>query len=281
MKQAKTTFGILSSFFVIAVLISAFVIAEPKAREEGTSRGGSIVMIPSHAIEVAEGVFSLGAAVDDSGNVVEGYAVFHHRNGHDGGPNNGNDGGDSGSTCYSYLSNGAKWNTVEPWVLNPTNSEGLDSNFLLTNMEGNIVKWENEAGVNIMGTGSLTNEVLEADTDSPDNVNEVYFADVDNPGAIAVTIVWGVFRGPPSQRGLISWDMVFDDVDFDWSNTGDLTKMDFENIAAHEVGHAVGMGHAPQTAECLPETMFPTASNGETSKRDLHDGDKAGVSALY
>ena len=57
--------------------------------------------------------------------------------------------------------------------------------------------------------------------------------------------------------------------------------MDYENIAQHEIGHAVGMGHAPETSECVEETMYPTASNGETLKRDLNVGDIAGIKALY
>lgn len=55
--------------------------------------------------------------------------------------------------------------------------------------------------------------------------------------------------------------------------------MDFENIAAHEMGHSVGMGHP--SGECTEETMYSTAALGETKKRDLNDGDIAGVSGLY
>ena len=57
--------------------------------------------------------------------------------------------------------------------------------------------------------------------------------------------------------------------------------MDFWNIAAHERGHAGGMGHTEKTTLCSEQTMFPTASKGETIKRDLGVGDVAGVGALY
>ncbi len=72
---------------------------------------------------------------------------------------------------------------------------------------------------------------------------------------------------------------MYDDVDFDWSNTGDPTKMDFENIATHEIGHAMGLSHPSDT--CLEETMYAFASEGETKKRTLEAGDIAGINKLY
>jgi len=106
------------------------------------------------------------------------------------------------------------------------------------------------------------------------------FADIEHEGAIAVAIVWGYFGGPPPFRELVEWDMVFDDVDFDWSAIGEAGKMDFENIATHELGHAVGLGDLYNT-ECSEATMYGYASYGETKKRTLEAGDIAGVSSLY
>jgi hypothetical protein len=94
-----------------------------------------------------------------------------------------------------------------------------------------------------------------------------------------VTNVWGYFRGPPRTREIIEWDMILDDVDFGWSTSGDAGKMDVWNIVAHEVGHALGMGH-PESS-CAEETMYAYASNGETKKRTLNAGDEAGIAKLY
>jgi predicted Zn-dependent protease len=55
--------------------------------------------------------------------------------------------------------------------------------------------------------------------------------------------------------------------------------MDFLSIAAHEVGHAAGMDH-PENS-CTEETMYAYAAYGETKKRDLNDGDVAGIRNLY
>ncbi len=176
------------------------------------------------------------------------------------------------SACYKFT-NGKKWRTKENWIVNPANSEGLSSTFLLTNIATDIQKWETAAGKDIFGTGALTTLPLLADSTYPDGKNEVYFADVVNTNAIAVTIIWF------NSRGIIEWDQVYDDVDFQWSSTGAADKMDFENIATHEIGHAFGMGH-PANA-CSQETMYYSAAYGETKKRSLNTGDKTGIKRLY
>jgi hypothetical protein len=135
------------------------------------------------------------------------------------------------------------------------------------------------AGVDIIG-GEITGTVDGADLTSPDNKNEVLFGNVDFPGAIAVTIVWGIFRGLPAGRELVEWDQVYDDVDFDWGLNGEAGKMDFENIATHELGHSVGLADL-YDAVCSEETMYGYAAEGETKKRTLEGGDITGVLELY
>lgn len=227
-------------------------------------------------------VISLGTAVDPaSGKVVEGYAIIHYAK-----PAGSN--GKKSTTCYAFLSSGAKWKTVEPWVVNPSNARGLDETFVSSNLTMDIAKWEdaadgmvgNSASVNILGDGAVTTSVLVADTVSPDGANEVYFADVSTSGAIAVTIVWGIFGGPPFARELVEWDQIYDDIDYDWSPTGEAGKMDFENIATHELGHSVGLADL-YNSSCNLETMYGYADYGETIKRDLNTGDIAGVNKLY
>jgi len=250
--------------------------------------------IPKHAVEVAPGVFSLGTAADVDGREVEGFAIFEKREFAKPGAVCGNgicepgenankcaadcSGGSTTSSCFSYLANGAKWKTLESWFVNPSNTQGINADYVLSNVVDDIQKWE-DVSVNILGGGSSTAESLVADTSSPDGLNEVYFGDVSNSGAIAVTIVWGIFRGPPSQRELVEWDQVYDQVDFSWSTAGEVGKMDFENIATHEIGHSVGMGHP--SSECTEETMYAYADFGETKKRTLEAGDITGVKGLY
>lgn len=229
-------------------------------------------------------VISLGTAIDpQSGEAVEGYAIIHYKdNSAKTSPSKG-----KGSLCYGYLASGAKWKTVEGWVMNPANSRGLDPLSVFNTEANDIIKWEdatdgiigNNAGYNILGVGATTSGSLTADTASPDGINEVYFGSISDQNAIAVTIVWGIFSGPTFQRKLVEWDQVFDDAKFDWSLTGEAGKMDFENISTHELGHSVGMADLYNT--CVDETMYGYASEGETKKRDLNAGDITGINQLY
>ena len=224
-------------------------------------------------------VLSLGTAVDpQTGKLVEGLAIIHRKDSNSHKPNHPNQGG--GQSCYGYLASGAKWKTLEPWTVNPANSSGLGADFVFTNLSDDIVKWEVAAGAEILGTGSSTTQTLVADTTSLDGVNEVYFAAIDDSGTIAVTIVWGIFSGPPFGRELVEWDQVYDDADYDWSASGEAGKMDFENIATHELGHSVGMADL-YNLSCVAETMYGYADFGETNKRDLNAGDILGISKLY
>jgi hypothetical protein len=295
MMNKKIFVGLVTA--LLALSIGSVVEAQPNflaatVTNPVTEEPKNTVTIPSVAVEVAPNIFYLGSAIDE-GEVVEGYAIIDYKKGFGkppwaGGPGGpGGNGGDT-SDCYSFLAKGAKWKTVEPWVVNTANDEGLSSAFVFSNLAEDISKWEDAAdgavdgsiSTDILGDGSTTTETLEADTDRPDDQNEVYFGDVGQSGAIAVTIVWGIFRGPPSKRKLVEWDQVYDQVDFDWSSSGEAGKMDFENIATHELGHSVGLGDLYED-KCSEQTMYGYAHYGETKKRTLEDGDINGVYQLY
>lgn len=230
--------------------------------------------IPANAVKVDEDVYSLGKAVVD-GVEVEGYIFVHKK---DAAAKNGA-AQNKASTCYAYFASGAKWKVVEPWIVNPTNAAGLNSTLVLGKLATDIGTWEIAAGRDILGTGNATSATLSADSTAPDGLNEVYFAGIDSPGTIAVTTVWGIFSGPAVNRRLVEWDQVYDDIDFGWSFSGEAGKMDFENIATHELGHAIGMGHPSDS--CTEETMYRFASSGETKKRTLNVGDINGIRGLY
>lgn len=284
--MSKKFFSIIS--MVTLLVATGAVAAINRLPHELNTPGTQRTLILPQAADNSP-VISLGTAVDpQTGKTVEGIAIihpkkeYHHRPGHTAGP-----GGTSGGGCFAYLSKGARWKTVESWVVNPQNIDDLTSDFVLSNLTADITKWEDASdgsvnsilGADILGDGLATSDALVAETSAPDGVNEVYFADVSSSGAIAVTIVWGIFAGPPSGRELVEWDQIYDDVDFDWSSSGEVGKMDFENIATHEIGHSTGMGHPDDS--CAEETMYRFGATGETKKRDLHIGDIAGIDGLY
>lgn len=287
----------------VALLFSAGLVLAAKPDTTlvpvANDKSGVSVVIPAHAVEVAPGVFSLGMTIDE-GRVVEGYAIVAYKDAPakpgtvcgngicEPGENTkkcpadcaGGEEAPDASNCYGFLAKGAKWRNIEPYVVNPSNAEGLDAAFITSNLATDIGKWETAAGVDILGAGSETNETLAADMVSTDGRNEVYFGDVGHEGAIAITVVWGIFGGPPFARELVEWDQVYDQVDFDWSATGEAGKMDFENIATHELGHTFGLDDLYDD-KCSVQTMYGYAGYGETEKRSLESGDIAGVRKLY
>lgn len=269
---------ILLSFLVLSLLgLFLPVYAAPAS--------GQIFSLPQAAQNSP--VISLGTAVDPvTHELVEGYAIVHYKKGQ-AKPGAGN-GSAKVPKCYGFLASGAKWKAVENWEVNPNNIRGLGSSFVLNNLTADIAKWEDAADgvvgnsifLDILGSGLATTSILVADSASPDGQNEVYFANVLDSSAIAVTIVWGIFSGPTFNRKLVEWDQIYDDVDYDWSATGATGKMDFENIATHELGHSVGLADLYNSV-CGEETMYGYAQTGETQKRSLNTGDILGVSTLY
>lgn len=302
--MTKKITAILSIFCVAVIFaFAAHLAIAAKTKVEANvvpSKGKAVVRIPARAVEVTPGVFSLGTAVHN-GKVVEGYAFYKYKKDNakpdtscgngvcEPGENinkcpqdcgGGEDPDPDTGSCYEFLAKGAKWKTVEPYMVDPTNTEGLDEAFVRDNLALDIDKWEIAAqGTDILGD-EIVGIVDGVDMIQPDDKNEVYFGDIAEPNVIGVTVVWGIFGGPPKWRELIEWDMIFDQADFDWSATGEADKMDFENIATHELGHSVGMGDI-YTNECSEMTMYGYASNGDTNKRTLEDGDINGVKALY
>lgn len=292
MKISKTMgkkSGAILAFVASLIFLVSPVLARPTLQSATLTTSGTQRTLTLPPAADNSNVIFLGTAPDPgTGQLVEGYAIVHYQPNPSHKPNQGT-GGAKTTACYTYLSAGAKWKTLEPWVVNPANTRNLDSNTVFNILSGGIAKWEdatdgnvtNGTGVDVLGSGSTTSQTLVADLTAPDNQNEVYFADITDPGVIAVTIVWGIFGGPPFQRQLVEWDQVYDDVSFDWSTaaTGVAGKMDFDNIATHELGHSVGMGDLYNS--CTEETMYGYANFAETKKRDLNSGDITGIHKLY
>jgi len=229
----------------------------------------------------------LGTQQAPDGKILEGL-MFKHPRKKAARPGNKPDKSKGNETCYAYIGGTPiRWKIAENYLIDPTNSSGLDHALIVNQIQNAISRWDDQTGTTIFGgevfgivdRGSIGN--------SANGQNEWVFDTIDDPGVIAVTIVWGIFSGPPRNRELREWDMVFDDVDFQWGDAGPTDEnalgntavMDFLNILVHEFGHAAGMGHPSDT--CTEETMFRFAEEGETKKRTLHTGDIAGIKELY
>lgn len=274
--------------FTLAATLSITPAFSVPEQANSKAKEMAVVSIPANAKEIGPGVFDIGYRIHD-GKVVQGTLyVFTDQEfaKPDGKPGNGNSKdksgstGDETSTCYSYITKGAKWRSEEPWTISLAGAPGgINVKGILVNA---VNQWETADGHanKIMGDFDSSLTVIPGSIGKTmDGANEVAFGDITDEGVIAATWVWRTVSGPPQLRYIAEWDQLYDVKSFSWSNNGDPNSMDFDNIATHEIGHAVGMGHPDST--CTLETMYAYASNGETIKRDLYTGDKTGVNRLY
>jgi len=131
------------------------------------------------------------------------------------------------------------------------------------------------------GWGGVTVDLFEEDPETTDKstvgmdgVNLILWSDLDE-GVIAVTHLWFI----PSMKKIVEFDIEFN-TDYDWSLTGEYGKMDLQNIATHEFGHAVGLDDLRPPMDWAL-TMYAYSDFGETMKRSLGLGDQLGVEDLY
>lgn len=230
--------------------------------------------LPEHAVEVSSGVFYLGESMD-KGKIVEEYIFIHYAKGHE--PVKKVKPVDDG--CYSFISKDMEWKVVEDYLINPTNS-GLSETFVVETVNLAISEWEKEdyGGFDIFGESSIDDTMGFGSAD--DGKNTLSFGDYDRDGVIAVCRVSGIFRGPPSNREITEFDVMFD-IDFTWGDgAANPLVMDLQNIATHELGHAVGLGDLYKP-ECSDETMYGYSNYGDIHARDLYYGDIAGLNILY
>jgi predicted Zn-dependent protease len=109
-----------------------------------------------------------------------------------------------------------------------------------------------------------------------DNGNIVVFREnawSHQSGILALTSV----TYSPSSGEIVDADMEFNASQYIFTAADTGVRIDLQNTVAHEAGHVLGLDHTPVSAA----TMFATAPEGETSKRDLDDDDITGLCDAY
>ena len=255
---------------------------------------------PAGAREIAPDIFALGARVEN-GVRIEGYAIVRRAlpakpDGSPGGGGRKGGGGDGGgettSTCFSYLANGAAWSETTDYVVDGT-SLPVIGDVLTADLEAGVLhgigEWNTVTAMAVFGADLVGDAEIATIGNSTNGANEVAFRAISDTGVIAVTYIWGIFRGPPSGRGLVEWDMLLDlEAEWDWQSDASgatsapndgIYVVDLKSILTHELGHALALGHPAD--DCTEETMYRYYSEAEITKRDLAAGDIAGAQSLY
>ncbi len=110
-------------------------------------------------------------------------------------------------------------------------------------------------------------------TTTYDGINLVLFRNASSGNAIATTYWWS------SGSRIVDADIVFWDEAFRFfaGSSGCSSGFYIEDIAAHEFGHALGLGHSTSASA----TMYPSVSSCNAGNRTLDADDIAGARALY
>jgi len=129
--------------------------------------------------------------------------------------------------------------------------------------------------------------------------NGNFFKEVNNRNQADIKVGWTSLGGPggtlavafvnysPTNKEITSASIYFDNEDV-WktfsnricgSQTGGF---DIEDVAAHEIGHAIGFNHVSVLSEDEYNTMYTyVIHEGETHKRTLGFGESIGLEELY
>ena len=170
----------------------------------------------------------------------------------------------------AYATSGVAWAVRSvPYSINTTNMDLPESDVEPAVRAGADV-WAAQSTASI----SLTYAGRSSQTTTGnDGLNLVVFRNASNGSAIATTYWWS------SGGRIIDADIVFWDAGFRFfsGSNGCSSGFYIEDIAAHEFGHALGLGHSTTTGA----TMYPSVSSCNAGNRTLDGDDIAGVQFLY
>ena len=173
-------------------------------------------------------------------------------------------------TLGAYALLGYSWaQPVVPYYINPANMD-VPTAAIEPAIRTGASAWPLQSGASFAfafaGYSAQT-------TNTNDGINLVMFRNASSGSALATTYTW--FSG----TRMIDADIVFWDAGFQFfaGSSGCSGGFYIEDVATHEFGHALGLGHSTLTAA----TMYPSISTCSQQARSLDADDIAGVLALY
>ena len=179
--------------------------------------------------------------------------------------------GELASDPAAYVPSGPVWSALTvPFYLNTANQDGLATASVESSVRAGADAWylQTNAGFRVSFAGQSSQT-----TTGYDSSNLVVFRNASSPPAIATTYWWSS-AGRILDADIVFWDEAYR---FFAGASGCSGGFYIEDIAAHEFGHALGLGHSTSASA----TMFATVSWCNSSNRVLDPDDIAGILSLY
>lgn len=170
----------------------------------------------------------------------------------------------------AYTLKTARWSSSPvPFYVNTQNLD-VDPSAALSAVQFGAYAWTNQSNAvfSFYYAGSTAGTTV-----TSNGRNEVFFRNASNGNAIATTYTYSS-GGRIIDTDIVFWDGAFK---FFTGTSGCSGGLYIEDIATHEFGHAVGLGHSSVSGS----TMYPSVSYCSTNARSLSEDDKQGVEALY
>jgi hypothetical protein len=176
----------------------------------------------------------------------------------------------SGDAVGAYSLLGPTWpQSFMPYYVNPANLDRPVSAIEPAIRVG-ADAWRQQSGASFQfAFAGLTAQTINTN----DGINMVLFRNASSGSALATTYSW--FSG----TRIIDADIVFWDAGYQFvtGTSGCSEGFYIEDVATHEFGHALGLGHSTVAGA----TMYPSISTCSQQSRLLDADDIAAVRALY